>query len=337
MVNVISGFQSYTFHRYAKILNEFELHSVPIKKESYWWETEDLYFKCTGCGKCCSNDGEVWLDLDEFVEVAESLKLEHDTFVNKFVAEIQSDWVKIVDKVDDNLSSPRIGQSCVFLADDSKTCTIYKHRPVQCRTYPYWPSLLASRSSWNNESVMPPEIKFQKHWTPESGGCEGIFLEHNVDAKVDPLVAYRNMILDKVYKDPFPFMKSGDDRNRLLAKSGVISKVIRSTKAWVNDFIIRYSLCPFAESVFSHDTVRYRVFLGTDKAKIIEKLKYEMLVLMTTPEEMLSTTLLVLPFAFPDFEEFYDYSLEVEDEVLPKLEKTTYLASSKIKDPFIQV
>ena len=45
-----------------------------------------------------------------------------------------------------------------------------------------------------------------------------------------------------------------------------------------------------------------RVFLGTDKKKIIERLKYEVLALLTAQEDDVATTLLMLPFAFQDFE-----------------------------------
>ena len=46
----------------------------------------------------------------------------------------------------------------------------------------------------------------------------------------------------------------------------------------------------------------FRVFLGTDKKKIIERLKYEVLALLTAQEDDVATTLLMLPFAFQDFE-----------------------------------
>ena len=61
-----------------------------------------------------------------------------------------------------------------------------------------------------------------------------------------------------------------------------------------------------------------RVFLGTDKKKIIERLKYEVLALLTAQEDDVATTLLMLPFAFQDFEVmrltyysyFYNYLLQ---------------------------
>lgn len=48
-----------------------------------------------------------------------------------------------------------------------------------------------------------------------------------------------------------------------------------------------------------------------------------MLALLTEREDAVETTLLVLPFAFPDFQEFYEWSVKVEDELLPRLEDST--------------
>jgi hypothetical protein len=45
--------------------------------------------------------------------------------------------------------------------------------------------------------------------------------------------------------------------------------------AWVENFVLKYKLCPFAEKVFTQRTTRYRVFLGSEKEKIIERIKYE--------------------------------------------------------------
>ena len=40
---------------------------------------------------------------------------------------------------------------CTFL-DRANQCRIYRVRPKQCRTYPFWPEVLASRSSWRSEA-----------------------------------------------------------------------------------------------------------------------------------------------------------------------------------------
>lgn len=75
----------------------------------------------------------------------------------------------------------------------------------------------------------------------------------------------------------FCAVKSGDDMRRILLKGNVQSKVIQSTQAWVDKFVIGYKLCPFAERVFKQGTVRYRVHLGSTEDKIIERIKYEVM------------------------------------------------------------
>lgn len=41
---------------------------------------------------------------------------------------------------------------CVFLRSD-KGCRVYAARPLQCRTYPYWPETLRSRAAWRREGL----------------------------------------------------------------------------------------------------------------------------------------------------------------------------------------
>ena len=297
-------------------------------KSPFW--IEGLQFACTGCGKCCRNDGEVWLDSDEFVSLCDHLQLDCNEVIDKYADSVMNGWVKLKNKVSSEMNSVKggniVGDSCIFLDDDGKKCTIYEARPIQCRTYPYWPRLLANISEWENEAVVP-DSESGKHWTPEEGGCEGI--NHKDAALVAPTIIHRNHELYKAYNDVFPIMFSGDDRNRLLAKAEVIQGIIRSTKEWVKQIVIRLSLCPFAESVFSSNKIRYIVYFGHEKHKIIEKLKYEMLALLTSKEEDIATTLLVIPFAMQEFDEFHDFSLDVEDNIVKRLEADTNVQTEK--------
>lgn len=57
---------------------------------------------------------------------------------------------------------------------------------------------------------------------------------------------------------------------------------------------------------------------------------------MTASEDQISTTLLVLPFAFAKFSDFYKFSLKIEDIVLPQLERSTRLTAND-QEPEVQV
>ena len=43
------------------------------------------------------------------------------------------------------------GGPCVFLTQDNR-CRIYAVRPLQCRTYPFWPEVVESRAVWRGEA-----------------------------------------------------------------------------------------------------------------------------------------------------------------------------------------
>jgi Fe-S-cluster containining protein len=50
---------------------------------------------------------------------------------------------------------------CIFLGEDGKECSIYEARPIQCRTYPFWPRLLENPESWEAEGVLAPVNDFE--------------------------------------------------------------------------------------------------------------------------------------------------------------------------------
>ena len=37
---------------------------------------------------------------------------------------------------------------CIFFHSESRTCQFYSARPRQCRTWPFWPSNLATPAAW---------------------------------------------------------------------------------------------------------------------------------------------------------------------------------------------
>eukprot|EP00981_Chlorochromonas_danica_P005795 scaffold1190_cov187-Ochromonas_danica.AAC.27 len=210
--------------------------------DPYW--SNGLHFQCTGCGRCCLNEGEVWFDSNEFTDLVDILHLPIEDVLTIYTDEIRNDWVRLKSK---NLTftSPsgnkEVIEGCIFLSsDDQKSCTIYSQRPIQCRTYPYWPSLLSNQQQWIEESVVPDDLP-GKHWSRTEGGCEGI--NHHDAPLVLPQVLY----------------------------------------------------------------------------------------LLTHPKEEVETTLLVFPFLTPEFEDFYEFTLELEDIILPGiLKQFSTFASSPV-------
>lgn len=151
------------------------------------WYEQGLEFSCTGCGKCCKVDGDVWLAPEEISSILSFLKMDHDRlgeFRRKYIrgeispAVEQTSETNKTNGIQSWMCLKRNEGSCVFLNDDGK-CSIYDVRPVQCQTYPFWPSVLESGQTWKEESVLPDYIpitnkEMDRHWSAENGGCEGI-------------------------------------------------------------------------------------------------------------------------------------------------------------------
>ena len=193
-----------------------------------------LHFDCTGCGRCCKMDGDVWLAPEEVVTISDHLGVSQAAFEKLYTrASVvgrgdEGRWFAIVrppqvgsggplealvspaapptqaadstnglapSKPQADLES-QSESGCVFL-DPTGQCSIYDVRPVQCRTYPFWPSLVGDQASWECEGVLPDDTPlppartataenpsaedeeenkgpWRRHWSLAEGGCEGI-------------------------------------------------------------------------------------------------------------------------------------------------------------------
>jgi len=101
------------------------------------WYSEGLSFECQRCGACCAGEpGYVWVAPAEEARIAEFLGLTLAEFAAKYLRKAGSHESLI------ELPDGR----CIFYAD--QTCTIYPVRPLQCSTFPFWRSIIASPETW---------------------------------------------------------------------------------------------------------------------------------------------------------------------------------------------
>jgi Fe-S-cluster containining protein len=109
-----------------------------------WW-SDGLRFGCTQCGNCCSGPpGAVWIDGSEEAALAGELGLEAEAFRERFTRRLGSRRSLVEVRHGDR-------HDCVFLErrpDGKATCGVYRARPWQCRTWPFWPENLASPEAW---------------------------------------------------------------------------------------------------------------------------------------------------------------------------------------------
>lgn len=78
--------------------------------------------------------------------------------------------------------------------------------------------------------------------------------------------------------------------------------IIQQTKKWITDVVIGCNFCPFAAKVVKEQKVRYRVEEKINAATCMEILLQEYDLLDKNP--LIETTLLILPNAFPQFNDY---------------------------------
>ncbi len=147
-------------------------HARPTSPD---WYADGLRFECTQCGNCCTGPtGFVWVSDEELSAIAAALGLS--------VSETESRYMRQLHGRRSLTETPgEHGYDCVFLDRTSvpgkAVCGIYRARPMQCRTWPFWPENLRHPRDWqraartcpgiNTGPLIPVEsIRIQRETTP---------------------------------------------------------------------------------------------------------------------------------------------------------------------------
>ncbi len=136
------------------------------------WYAEGLQFECTMCGACCTGPpGVVRFNDDEAGRIARRLGVTVAQFLERFTHHLGRGRRSL------NEVETEHGFDCVFLDRASMpgkaVCSLYEDRPLQCRTFPWWPENLKSPRTWKSvakscegvgRGVMVPisEIRIQR-------------------------------------------------------------------------------------------------------------------------------------------------------------------------------
>lgn len=103
------------------------------------WYAPGLKFNCTQCGDCCTGEpGHVWVSVEELRAIAKYRGVPY--------GEVRYQDAR---KVGNSLSlKEHANGDCVYFDGQTRKCTIYAVRPIQCRTWPFWNSNLESPETW---------------------------------------------------------------------------------------------------------------------------------------------------------------------------------------------
>lgn len=110
-----------------------------------------LSFECQQCSVCCRHEpGAVFLRKGEAKKIAAFLEIDVRDFFNTFCRVL---WSGEGERISLREKS---NYDCIFW--EAGGCRIYPVRPIQCSTYPFWPHILQSESTWKEESARCPGI-----------------------------------------------------------------------------------------------------------------------------------------------------------------------------------
>jgi Fe-S-cluster containining protein len=126
------------------------------------WYRDGLAFRCTRCGHCCTGaPGYVWVSREEIETLASFRGEDVGAFSAKFVRRVHNRY-SLIEKP---------GGDCVFWDQDAG-CTVYSARPVQCRTWPFWPENVETPEAWEQVCQVCPGSGHGRVHSVEEIRCE---------------------------------------------------------------------------------------------------------------------------------------------------------------------
>lgn len=107
-----------------------------------------MRFECIGCGYCCGCEpGYVFLSEEDVLNLQKHFNIDFQTLLERYLRVVDMGsfyYLSLMEKKNND---------CIFL--NNKRCDIYEARPIQCRTYPFWPSVI---ENWEEEKKSCPGI-----------------------------------------------------------------------------------------------------------------------------------------------------------------------------------
>ncbi|MDR0556457.1 MAG: YkgJ family cysteine cluster protein [Treponema sp.] len=109
-----------------------------------------LRFSCIRCSACCRYEsGFVFLSEEDLAPLIKALNLPRHEFEGLYCTWIPSGTV-------DRLSlKEKPNLDCIFW---NNGCLVYENRPLQCRTFPFWDSILAGAGAWERAAQDCPGV-----------------------------------------------------------------------------------------------------------------------------------------------------------------------------------
>ncbi len=109
--------------------------------ESNKFYKDGINFECQRCGNCCTCEGFVFLFKEDLDRLVNDAKIPLKDLKLRYLSTFR-EYTVLKDKANGE---------CIFWDAEINGCKIYKHRPTQCTTYPFWNGLLKIKETFDKE------------------------------------------------------------------------------------------------------------------------------------------------------------------------------------------
>ena len=110
---------------------------------------QGLLFSCTRCSACCRfESGFVFLSEKDASILCTALNMELMGFTETYCR-----WVPDENGNHQLSLKEKSNYDCIFWAKEpAEGCMVYDHRPLQCRAFPFWPSIVNNKNNWKMDA-----------------------------------------------------------------------------------------------------------------------------------------------------------------------------------------
>lgn len=113
---------------------------------------DGLQFECVQCHACCRHDpGYVFLSQRDLNRLARGTDLDEASFKEKYTRVVDFGFVKRLSLTE------KKNYDCIFWKEGIG-CSVYEHRPLQCRAFPFWEANLVDKETWDATGQSCPGV-----------------------------------------------------------------------------------------------------------------------------------------------------------------------------------
>lgn len=119
---------------------------------------DGLCFSCQRCSSCCRHEpGFVYLSEQDLKKLSVWAHISIEDFIKDYCR-----WVIQSDGFEYLCLNEKTNYDCIMWDNG---CIAYKYRPLQCVSYPFWPSLLINSNWWDANARDCPGVNKGKRFS----------------------------------------------------------------------------------------------------------------------------------------------------------------------------